>query len=356
MLSPAVAGLPRPIFPATRLPLVDCYRTALFDLDGVVYRGAVAVPAAVAALNEARRRGLHTVFVTNNASRTPTDVVALLTRLGLPTAEHDVVTSAQAAANLAATCVPAGSRVLVVGGPSLEIAVRESGLRPVRSAREDPVAVVQGFAPEVDWVQLAEASYAVARGLPWIASNMDIAVPREGGMAPGNGALVNVVGAVTGRSAIVAGKPQRAIFDEAARRGLRPHLVVGDGLATDIEGANRSGLDSLLVLSGVTTLRDLLVAPAHHRPTYLGVDLGDLLRPQPALRQDRGQFLCGRWAAHVERTEVVLGCLDDEAAALADGARVLCAATWDGTDAGRRFSTTGALQQWLAHCEQRLLG
>jgi HAD superfamily hydrolase (TIGR01450 family) len=313
-------------------PLVERYRTMLFDLDGVIYRGAVAVDHAPSTLADLAERGRERIFVTNNPSRTPPEVATLLNRLDVPVPAASVVTSAQVAAAMAATTVPAGSRVLAVGGAAVLAALREEGLTPVRTAADDPVAVVQGSAPEVDWRQLAEASYAVARGLPWIATNMDLAVPREGGMAPGNGALVHAVTLATGRVPRVAGKPEPTIFGYACRRGPGPHVMVGDGLTTDVEGARRSGLDSVLVLTGVTTVDDLLHAPPPHRPTHVVTDLRGLLRTPPSVRGADDRYTCGPWRTRRQGDEIVLeGGPGDPA----DGARVLCHAVWSAQDEGR---------------------
>ncbi|MGO1049693.1 HAD-IIA family hydrolase [Crossiella sp. CA198] len=327
-------------------PLAQRYRTALLDLDGVVYRGSVAVDHAAQALTEARRHALRTLFVTNNASRTPAEVATLISGFGLPVEPDEVVTSAQAAARLAADQVPPGSPVLIVGGPSLEIALTEVGLRPVRSATDNPAAVVQGFAPDVDWRQLAEASYAVATGIPWIVSNMDLAVPREGGIAPGNGALATAVRLATGKDPLVAGKPQQAIFAESIRRSEGPHLVVGDGLITDIEGANASGLDSLLVLTGVTTVRALATAPPQHRPTYLAADLRGLLHPHADLSTTGTTVHCGTWTARADHGELHLTTTDP--ANLVDGARALCATAWLTADSEVDCAIEPALDHWTA--------
>ena len=141
---------------------------------------------------------MRTAFVTNNAARTPETVAAHLRELGVEAQPDDVVTSAQAAATLVLGRVGAGAAVLVVGGEGLRAALIERGLRPVTSA-DDAVAVVQGFAPDVDWQALAEGTFAVRRGLPWIAANLDSTVPTPRGMAPGNGALVGVIAQTTGR-------------------------------------------------------------------------------------------------------------------------------------------------------------
>ena len=103
-------------------------------------------------------------YVTNNASRTPQAVAEHLTHLGVPAEAEDVITSAQAVARLIADQVPAGAKVLAVGGEGLFEALRERGLTPVESAEDGPAAAVQGYGPELRWSQLAEMAYAVNRG------------------------------------------------------------------------------------------------------------------------------------------------------------------------------------------------
>lgn len=308
------------------VPLMEAYDAALLDLDGVVYVGREAVPHAASALAAARARGLKLGFVTNNAARTPKTVADHLTELGIPAAADEVITSAQAAARVVAELVPAGSAVLVVGGEGLEEALAEIGLRAVRTLAEDPRAVVQGYHPTVDWQALAEASYAVARGLPWVASNLDRTIPTPQGIAPGNGTLVGVVQAATGvRPMQVAGKPELPLHQESIRRtGARRPLVVGDRLDTDILGANNAGTPSLLLLSGVTSPEELLAADARHRPTYLAEDLRGLLVPHPAVAETSTGWACQGWTARVSDRVVELAGAGDPI----DGLRAVCVAGW----------------------------
>ncbi|MGW7441901.1 HAD-IIA family hydrolase [Kitasatospora sp. NPDC054795] len=312
-------------------PLTDAYDTALLDLDGVVYAGAHAIEHAVDALDAARTAGMRLAYVTNNASRPPRVVAEHLTELGVPAEPADVINSAQAAARLVAEKVPAGSKVLVVGGLGLEEALAELGLVAVRSLADGPLAVVQGFDPSVGWTDLAEASYAVQSGLPWVASNLDLTVPRARGIAPGNGTLVAAVRAATGVEPEVAGKPLPPMHRETVlRTGAERPLVVGDRLDTDIEGAFNGGVDSLLVFTGVTTPELLLAAPVEHRPTYLAADLRGLLVPHPAVAAVDGGFGCGGWVAGVEAGVLRLSGAGDRW----DGLRALCAAAWSVLDAG----------------------
>ncbi|MEU1878546.1 HAD-IIA family hydrolase [Streptosporangium sp. NPDC020072] len=325
-------------------PLVKHYGTGIFDLDGVVYLGGRPVPHAATVLAGVERDGVRRLFLTNNSSRTPGEVAAVLLGLGIAADEEQVVTSAETSARMAAELLPPGSRVLVVGGAAVETALRHQGLTPVRSLDAGPAAVVQGFAPEVDWRQLAEASYVIARGVPWIASDVDLRIAREHGIAPGNGALVNAIRVATGRDPLVAGKPEDAIFTEAARRSSGACLVVGDGLDTDVAGARRNGLDSALVLTGVSTVGALLKAPPSARPSYLIADLRGLFSSWPAVRGQRDGFACGGWTARWEAGKVAVA--DDDGVPVRDGTvpvdsvvnavRALCHAVWAAQDAGRR--------------------
>ena len=314
------------------------YDTALLDLDGVVYAGGQAIEHAVESLTTARDGGMHLAYVTNNAARTPETVAGQLTGFGLPTGPDDVITSAQAVARLISEQVPEGSRVLAIGGEGLRVALRERGLDPVESADDDPAAVVQGFDPALDWERLAEAAYAVQRGVPWFASNTDLTIPKERGIAPGNGALVEVVRTAAGGRPQVAGKPQPPMHRETVlRTGAERPLVIGDRLDTDIEGAFNGEVDSLLVLTGVTTAAELLAAPPEHRPTYVDADLRGLLGPQPSVEEADGGFRCGGWSARTDADALVL---DGDGDPL-DGLRALCAAAWTAAGDGRCAAEAG---------------
>jgi glycerol-1-phosphatase len=308
-------------------PLSEAYDVALLDLDGVVYVGSAAVPGAREALREAAARGMRHAFVTNNASRTPAAIAAQLSRLGVPATAADVVTSGHAAARLLARRLPPGARVLVVGGNGLRIALRERGLRPVSAYAERPAAVVQGFAPDLSYALLAEGALAVTNGALFVAANADITLPTARGAEMGNGSLVQAIATATGRSPVVAGKPELPLHAEAMDRtdAKRP-LVVGDRLDTDIEGAVRGGADSLLVLTGVSSPADVVLAPPRRRPSYLAEGLAGLLQPHPAVTAAAGGQHCGGWTARLDAGRQRLE-LEGSGAPI-DGLRALCAAAW----------------------------
>lgn len=313
---------------ASAEPLVPRHDVVLLDLDGVVYVGDASVPGAVEALGTVRAAGTGVHFVTNNASRRADMVAARLRGFGVEAGEHEVITSAQGSAALLARELPAGSLVLVVGTDALAEEIAEVGLRPTRSADDKPVAVVQGYGPEVGWAQLSEATVAIRRGARWIATNTDLTLPSARGPLPGNGAIVGAVATALGRQPdVVVGKPEPALFRQAAesRRAERP-LVVGDRLDTDIEGAVRADMPSLLVLTGVTTPAEVVAAPPEMRPSYLAEDLFGLLRPHPGTQREDGGVRCGGWLA----TEVgglirVAGSGDR-----IDALRAACGLAWSG--------------------------
>lgn len=313
-------------------PLATRYDLALVDLDGVAYRGHDPIDRAADGLAGARSSGMRLVFVTNNASREPQAVADQLSSLDIPTRADEVMTAAQAAAELLATRVPAGAAVLVVGGAGLHTAVAAKGYRVVGSADEAPVAVVQGFAPELGWAQLAEAAYAVSAGAWHVASNLDLSLPTARGFAPGNGALVGAVRSATGVEPASAGKPSPTMYRLAVERaGAERPLVIGDRLDTDLAGARAGGIPGLHVLTGVSSARDAVLAAPGERPHYLGADLLALLMPHPEPVLADGWWTCRGAAARVVGGALELG---GTSADPVDAARVACAAVWDAADGG----------------------
>ena len=253
----------------------------LADLDGVVYAGDGAIRHAVESLNAASNN-VRIGYITNNASRTTDQVSTHLRALGLTTIPDDIVSSPQAAVKILKTLVRAKSTILVVGGEGLITEVEVAGFRVTDSAMDKPAAVIQGFAPSVGWEQLAEASFALHTGIPWVATNTDWTIPVARGIAPGNGTLVSAVHLAVGRLPVFAGKPERAIFDFARDKfeAVNP-LVIGDRLDTDILGANRAEMRSALVLTGIDSPKQAIAAAEDQRPTYILGDLRELTEEYP---------------------------------------------------------------------------
>jgi glycerol 3-phosphatase-2 len=310
--------------------LCRAYDLAMLDLDGVVYVGGAAVPDAPEHLASAREQGMRLAFITNNASRPPGVVAAHLTELGVEAVDADVVTSAQAAARVLVERYGAGARVVCLGAEGLEDALVEDDLVPV-GVEDDAVAIVTGYGPQVPWTDIMRAAVRIRDGLPWVASNTDMTFPAAFGVAPGHGVQVQMLRTFTGVDPVVAGKPERPLLDETVRRvgGRRP-LMVGDRLDTDIEGARRAGYDSLLVLTGVTGLEDLVAATDELRPTYVAPDLAGLLVAQRAPSADGDAFELGGWHGAVDGGRLVVSGSGEPG----DWWRVVASAAWahlDGT-------------------------
>jgi len=261
------------------MALVDRYDAFLFDLDGVLYRADTAVEYAPEAIERVRASGRSVVFLTNNSSRTPRQVADKLRGLGIPADAEEVVSSALAAAELLRG---QGARTaFVIGEDGVLEALADAGVRVVDDGHAPVDAVVVGWDRAITYDKLRTACLLVERGARLVATNADASYPAPDGLWPGAGALLAAVVATTGVEPVVAGKPHAPLFETACRRaGARRPLVVGDRIDTDIAGAAALGLDSLLVLTGVSAAAD--ASRSDVRPTYVGDDLRVLFAdPEP---------------------------------------------------------------------------
>ncbi|QIK77444.1 HAD-IIA family hydrolase [Nocardioides piscis] len=303
----------------------------MFDLDGVVYVGGESVAGVSDRVRQVRDTGAHVAFVTNNASRSPEQVAAKLVKLGVAATSDDVVTSAQAAARLLRDRFGDGAAVWLLGGPGLEAALLAEGL-VVAEEPQGAVAVVSGYGPDVLWKDVMRAATMVRDGLPYVASNTDLTIPTAYGLAPGHGVLVRTIADFAGVEPTVAGKPARPLMDETIRRvgGERP-LMVGDRLDTDIEGARAAGIDSMLVLTGVTGLSELVSAQAPLRPDFIAPDLAGLFEAHPVPERDGSAVHLGGWTARLEGGGVDVSGHGSPA----DWWRVVATAGWTALDDGK---------------------
>jgi glycerol 3-phosphatase-2 len=259
--------------------LLAHYDALLLDLDGTVYRGGGAVDGAEEAISAAHQAGVGIRFVTNNASRSPEDVAEHLNRLNIPAKHDEVTTSAQAGAGMLTSRLSPGADVLILGTGALAAEARARGFTPVRAAGDSVAAVLQGLSQDLGWRDLAEACIAIRAGALWVACNADATLPTERGLLPGAGSMVAALRTATDQQPLVAGKPERPLMDDAIRAaGAQRPLAVGDRLNTDIAGAVNVGIDSLLVLTGVSTAATLLAAVEAERPRYVSADLRGVMQ------------------------------------------------------------------------------
>lgn len=287
------------------MAFIDDYDCAMFDLDGVIYLGPEAVTGAAWGLGALRAAGIRVGFVTNNAGRSADVVVAHLNALGIECHRADVVTSSQSIAQLMLAELPAGAKVLVCGAQALADEIRAVGFQLVADHTEQPAAVVQGYDPEMDFPRLDDACFAIQRGARWFASNSDINRPTNLGMVPGAGAQVACVQVCVDVAPLVAGKPYPPLLTETIRRmAARRPVFVGDRLDTDVEGANNVQIDSFLVFTGVHGKYDLVAAIPKQRPTAIGYDLRDLLKPARMARAIGDRVRCGRAEAWQQNGQI----------------------------------------------------
>ncbi|WP_026923825.1 HAD-IIA family hydrolase [Glycomyces arizonensis] len=311
--------------------LAAAYDLALLDLDGVVYLLHQPIPEAAATVAALSGLDCEPVFVTNNASRSPETVAEVLRGMDIPAKADEVLTSAQVVAAGIAERFGAGTKVLSTGAQALHDAVEAAGLALTDEPREAR-AVAFGYTPDTTWRDLAAVTIAAREGAFWAVANMDATLPTPDGPLPGMGAMAQAVATGLGRGPdLVAGKPQPPIFQAAlARKPGGRAIMVGDRPDSDIEGANKAGIDSLLVFTGVVAPNDALALPPERRPTYLGWSLAALTEthPEPQWNEKVDAVECGGWTASLEDGGVRLDGEGDEL----DGWRALCELTWAATD------------------------
>jgi len=261
----------------------------IFDLDGTVYLGEAALPGAPEAIAELRRRGKRVIFVSNKPLAPRANYAAKLTRLGIPTSESQVVTSAYVLARHLANTMPA-LKLYVVGEPYLKNELRSHGLHVVGELQNqdekqviDPRgidAVIVAFDRTLDYRKLNTAYQALARGARFFATNGDTTCPMPHGAIPDAGATIAALEHLTGRKLeLLAGKPSPIMMQVAAQElGAPPQrcLITGDRLETDIRMGQAAGMKTAVTLTGVATRAD---AAKMAIPPDLVIDsLADLMR------------------------------------------------------------------------------
>lgn len=248
------------------------YKGYLIDLDGTMYKGTEKIEAASRFVHELKNRNIPYLFVTNNSSRTPDQVAAKLTEFDIPTEPKQVFTTSQATANYIYEQKPDAS-VYVIGEDGIREALTERGFT---FEDEKPDYVVTGIDRQITYEKLGKACLAVRAGAKFVSTNADIALPTERGFMPGNGSLTAVVSVSTGVQPTFIGKPERIIMEQALEAlGVKKEetIMVGDFYDTDIMAGMNAGIDTLLVLTGVTTREQL--KNVEKQPTYVIDSLDD---------------------------------------------------------------------------------
>lgn len=273
--------------------LAQAFSRFVLDLDGVVWSLGEPLPGAAETVRALRDVGKRLAFVTNNSSETPETYAKRLAEIGAGADASEVVTSAEAMAQLLEREVPGlrGRAAFVIGGPGLVEAMQAAGLRLVEGAEaRDASLVIVGWDRALTYEKLRLATIAIRGGATFAATNADATYPAPDGLWPGCGAIVAALRAATGVE--VAGKPAPEILG-IARRCIAgdPALVVGDRVDTDVLAAQEAGWPSALVLTGATGVPELAAGPAW--PDFIIRRLSDLLQdlPHPRIRSATGPDL-----------------------------------------------------------------
>ena len=260
------------------MALADQFDGFLIDLDGVVWEGRELVPGSVEALRRLLEAGKEIVFVTNNSVKQPEAYALRLREAGVGISSDRVVTAGAATARLAAEQVGTAGTAFVIGAPGFKETVAAAGLTLLegKAARSADAVIVSGHR-EFDYAELLTATFALRAGASLFGTSRDPTLPMPGGAWPGTGATLAAVETASGKTAEIGGKPERHLFDQARTLlgDAQRVAMVGDRIASDIEGGRRAGLATILVLSGASSRED--GAAADPPPDLILDDLAALL-------------------------------------------------------------------------------
>jgi len=247
----------------------------IIDMDGVVYHGNNLLPGAKDFVNWLKAENKQFLFLTNSSERSQKELQQKLERLGIDVGEEHFYTSALATAGFLATQCPDGS-VYVIGEAGLTNALYNAGF----SMNDvNPDYVIVGDTRAYNFEKIEKAVQLVLKGAKLIGTNADMTGPSERGIVPSTRALVAPIELATGKHAYFVGKPNPLIMRHALKRlGSKPEdsAIIGDRMDTDIIAGIESGIDTILVLSGVSTRDTVTLFP--YRPGFILNGVGDILK------------------------------------------------------------------------------
>lgn len=258
-------------------PRISAYDGLLLDLDGCLWLGDEPIDGAPEAVAALRAAGKRLAFITNNPRRAPEEYVRKLWRTGFQASADEIVTAGTA--TQLHLRERGGGAAFVIGPQALVDQVALAGLRVVNGtdlASRADVVVAAGH-ERFDYAELRTAMQAALRGALVVGTSRDPTYPMPDGLWPGSGAVIAALETAIGRKVdVIVGKPEKPMYDAAiAAVGAGRLLAVGDRIDADIAGAHAAGLDSALVLTGVTSSRQ--AAQADPEPTYTARSLASLV-------------------------------------------------------------------------------
>ncbi|UOA08190.1 HAD-IIA family hydrolase [Methylobacter sp. S3L5C] len=272
-------------------------RALIIDMDGVLWHGTQPIPGLTEFFQTLADLKIRFILATNNASLTPGQYVTKLVQMGVTVTQKQILTSGTATAlYLSKQVNPAETRVFVIGvdgatQPLIDHGFTLTGLYEVNNDNDTlkigADIVVCGKDETLTWDKLATATLNIRAGAKFIGTNADTTLPTEHGITHGNGAILAALEVATGVTPTIIGKPEPIIYQQAlALLGVEPDetVAIGDRLETDILGAVRTGIRSIMVLTGISTKDDLKVAD--YQPTWVMPDISAItkaLRDQAVL-------------------------------------------------------------------------
>ncbi|MHD0398283.1 TIGR01457 family HAD-type hydrolase [Staphylococcus simulans] len=252
------------------------YKGYLIDLDGTMYKGADEIDGAKQFIDYLNQHDIPHLYVTNNSTKVPEDVVKKLAGFGIEAKPEEVVTSALATAHYIKQ-ENAHASIYVIGEGGIRQALLNQGLTLMDDTHVDYVVV--GLDTKVDYDKLSQGTLGVRHGAKFISTNQDISIPNERGFLPGNGAITSVITTSTQVQPTFIGKPQPIIMDMAMDVIKLPKedvAMVGDLYDTDIMSGINAGIDTIHVQTGVTSKEEL--AEKDQQPTYTFKDLNEVIK------------------------------------------------------------------------------
>ncbi|MDD5276817.1 MAG: HAD-IIA family hydrolase [Methylovulum sp.] len=250
-------------------------RALIIDMDGVLWHGSQPMQGLTEFFQTLREREIRFILATNNASLTRGQYVNKLASMGVTVTQDEILTSGIATAlYLSQHEDPSKTRVFVVGEDGATEPLKEHGFTLTGLYEVDADIVVCGKDQTLTWDKLATASLNIRAGAKFIGTNADTTLPTEYGITHGNGAILAALQVATGVEPIIIGKPEPIIYQQAMAllgTDTSATIAIGDRLETDILGAVRTGIRSLMVLTGVSTEEDLKTSD--YQPTWVMPDI-----------------------------------------------------------------------------------
>jgi len=245
------------------------------DMDGVIYHGNIVLPGVKEFIDWLHENDKQYLFLTNNSGYTPQELCHKLERLGLDVSEEHFYTSALATAEFLKEQAP-GCSVYAIGEAGLTNALYNAG---IYMNDVNPDYVVVGEAKSYNLDTITKATNLVLKGAKLIGANSDLSGPIENGIAPACRALIAPIEMATGKQAYFCGKPNPLMMRNGLKRlgyHSRDAVMVGDRMDTDVISGLESGMDTVLVLSGISTRESLQTFA--YRPTMIFDGVGDIVK------------------------------------------------------------------------------